>query len=281
MHSCWYYIKAIRVRKLEKPEVVILCGGKGSRLSEETTAKPKPMVEIGNRPILWHIMKIYSFYGYNKFILALGYKGGYIKKYFNDFRITSNDFTLKMHPNNLPEIHNLSDESDWEITFVDTGLETLKGGRIKRIEKYVSSDNFHLTYGDGVANVNLDKLWEFHKSHNKIGTLTAVRPPSRFGEIVLNNQQVLKFEEKPQLETGFINGGFFIFKKDFFDYVNSDVDCDFEFGSLETLAEEGELHAFKHTGFWQCMDNIRDKNYLNKLWDSGKEKWGIWKPKKK
>ena len=262
---------------MEKPEVVILCGGKGSRLSEETTAKPKPMVEIGDRPILWHIMKIYSHYGFNKFILALGYKGDYIKRYFNDFRITSSDFTLTMHPNYTPEIHNLSEDSNWEITFVDTGLDTLKGGRIKRIEKYVASDNFHLTYGDGVANVNIEQLDEYHRSHKKIGTLTAVRPPSRFGEIILKDQNVLKFEEKPQLATGYINGGFFVFQKAFFDYLSPDVGCDFEFGPLQILAEERQLNAFKHEDFWQCMDNIREKNYLNKLIDENNAKWMVWR----
>lgn len=258
-------------------EVVILCGGKGTRLSEETAYKPKPMVEIGGKPILWHIMKIYSKYGYNKFILALGYKGEYIKKYFHDYRITSSDFTLIMHPDKKPEIHNTHEDSKWEITFVDTGLETLKGGRIKRIEKYIKSDNFMLTYGDGVANIDINELFKFHKSHKKIGTLTAVRPPSRFGEIKIEGGKVKKFEEKPQLATGYINGGFFVFKKDFFDYVTSDVDCDFEFGPLQKLAKDGELYSYKHKGFWQCMDNVRERDYLNKLWDENKAKWKVWK----
>ena len=178
---------------MEKPEVVILCGGKGSRLSEETVLKPKPMVEIGGRPILWHIMKIYSRYGYNKFILALGYQGEYIKKYFYDYRIMAGDFTLVMDPHKSPEIHDVHEHSDWEITFVDTGLDTLKGGRIKRLEKYIKSDNFHLTYGDGVANIDVEKLYDFHLSHNNIGTVTVVRPPSRFGELIISGDKVVKF----------------------------------------------------------------------------------------
>jgi len=259
------------------PEVVILCGGKGTRLSEETENKPKPMIEIGGRPILWHIMKIYAHYGYNKFILALGYKGDYIKKYFYDYRITSNDFTLKMHPDHSPKIHNILEEKEWEVTFVDTGLETLKGGRIKRVEKYIKSDNFLLTYGDGVADIDINKLFDFHSRHKGIGALTAVRPPSRFGEINLSGDHVVGFEEKPQLGTGFINGGFFVFKKDFFDYVTLDVNCDFEFGPLQKIARDGQLYAFKHSGFWQCMDNVREKDYLNKLWDENRAGWKVWK----
>lgn len=261
---------------MEKPEVVILCGGRGSRLSEETVLKPKPMVEIGGNPVLWHIMKIYSYYGYNRFILALGYQGEYIKKYFYDYRIISSDFTILMDPHKSPKIHNIPDSSDWEITFVDTGLDTLKGGRIKRLEKYIKSDNFHLTYGDGVANIDIEKLYNFHLSHNSIGTVTAVRPPSRFGELILSGDRVVKFEEKPQLEAGVINGGFFVFKKEFMRYLTPDVDCDFEFGALQKLAQDGNLQAYKHAEFWQCMDNIRDRDYLNKLWDSKEAYWKVW-----
>jgi glucose-1-phosphate cytidylyltransferase len=261
---------------MEKPEVVILCGGKGSRLSEETVLKPKPMVEIGGRPILWHIMKIYANYGYKNFILALGYRGEDIKKYFYDYRIMSADFTLSMHPDQSPRIHNLHEHSDWEITFVDTGLETLKGGRIKRLEKYIKSDNFLLTYGDGVADIDIDDLYRFHTSHGKIGTVTAVRPPSRFGELVLSGKDVVRFEEKPQLGAGVINGGFFIFKKEFLKYLTPDENCDFEFGALQKLAQDGQLKAYLHAGFWQCMDNIRDRDYLNKLWDNNQADWKVW-----
>ena len=261
---------------MEKPEVVILCGGKGSRLSEETVLKPKPMVEIGERPILWHIMKMYAHYGYKRFILALGYKGESIKRYFYDYRTMSADFTLSEDPHEPPQLHNVPQDNDWEITLVDTGLDTLKGGRIKRLEKYTKSENFLLTYGDGVANINIDDLYQFHLSHGKIGTVTAVRPPSRFGELVLAGDKVVKFEEKSQLGTGLINGGFFIFKREFLDYLTPDEDCDFEFGALQKLAKDGELRAYNHTGFWQCMDNVRDRDYLNKLWDNNEAEWKVW-----
>ncbi|HEX75399.1 MAG TPA: glucose-1-phosphate cytidylyltransferase [Dehalococcoidia bacterium] len=257
-------------------DTIILCGGRGVRLQEETEFRPKPMVEIGGKPMLWHIMEIYSHYGYNRFILALGYKGEHIKKYFYDYRIVSSDFTLVMNPHKPPKIHSVPDECDWEITFVDTGLDTLKGGRIKRLEKYIKSDNFHLTYGDCVANVDIKELYKFHISHNSIGTLTAVRPPSRFGELMLSGDKVIKFEEKPQLGTGAINGGFFVFKKEFMQYLTPDVNCDLEFGALQKLARDGELRAYSHEGFWQCMDNVRDRDYLNKLWQEGQAFWKLW-----
>jgi glucose-1-phosphate cytidylyltransferase len=257
-------------------DVIILCGGKGTRLSEETVDKPKPMVEIGGKPILWHIMKHYSHYGCHRFILALGYKGEYIKRFFYDYRILFSDFTLEMHPEKAPAIHGVNDESHWEITFVDTGLDTLKGGRIKRLEKYIASDNFHLTYGDGVCGVNINELEEFHERHGKIGTVTGVHPPSRFGEMVCKDDIVTHFEEKPQLSTGLINGGYFIFKKELLNSIISDTGCDFEFGPLQKLASEGELKAYKFNGFWQCMDTIRERDYLNTLWESGTPPWKCW-----
>ncbi|MDR4508743.1 MAG: glucose-1-phosphate cytidylyltransferase [Candidatus Brocadiaceae bacterium] len=257
-------------------DVIILCGGKGSRLSEETVVKPKPMVEIGGKPILWHIMKQYSHYGCHRFIIALGYKGEYIKNYFFHYRILSSDFTIKMHPNKDPEIHGVSDESHWEITLVDTGIDTLKGGRIKRIEKYIKSDNFHLTYGDGVSNINIEDLERFHLKSGSIGTVSGVHPPSRFGEMVINNNDVVRFEEKPQLSTGIINGGFFIFNKKLFDYLSVDEHCDFEFGPLQRIASEGELKVFKFNGFWQCMDTLREREYLERLWESGAPPWKMW-----
>src|SRR3989339_134342 len=257
-------------------DVIILCGGKGSRLSEETVLKPKPLIEIGGKPILWHIMKHYSYYGYHRFILALGYKGEYVKNYFYNYRIFSSDFTIEMHPEKEPQIHGLSDESHWEITLVDTGLNTLKGGRIKRLERYVKSDNFHLTYGDGVSNINLNELDRFHMKHGNIGTITGVHPPSRFGEMLIEGDNVIHFEEKPQLSTGIINGGFFVFNRKFFDYLISDDKCDFEFGPLQKIASEGELKVFKYDGFWQCMDTARERDYLNSLWESGSPPWKIW-----
>ena len=254
-------------------DVIILCGGKGTRLSEETIVKPKPMVEIGGIPILLHIMKIYSAYGYKRFILALGYKGEQIKQYFYNYRVTSGDFRLKLNPHTEPEYFNHADEKDWDITLVDTGQETLKGGRIKRVEKYIDSDNFHLTYGDGVSNVDLKKLVAFHNSHNRVGTVSAVHPPSRFGEMILNGDKVIEFEEKPQMGGGYINGGFFVFNKKVFSYLNEDSDCDFEFGPLQQIAGEGKLNAFFHDGFWQCMDNVRERDYLNNLIREGKAPW--------
>jgi glucose-1-phosphate cytidylyltransferase len=260
-------------------EVVILCGGKGSRLSEETIMKPKPMVEIGGKPILWHIMNTYSQYGFNKFILALGYKGSYIKDYFYRERISQSDFTLKMEPKSSPIFHN-NFNKDWEITFIDTGEDTLKGARLKKLESYITSDNFLVTYGDGLSDVDISKLVSFHINHNKIATLTAVHPPSRFGELDLDGFNVLSFEEKPQMATGFINGGYFVFKKDILRYLSIDESCDLEFGALQILANEGELNAFIHSGFWQCMDNVRERDYLNKLVESSTAPWLINKTNK-
>lgn len=256
--------------------VVILCGGKGSRLSEETTSRPKPMVEIGGMPILWHIMKIYSTYGYKKFILALGYKADYIKSYFYNYRISSYDFTLNMDPKSEIQFHNACDENDWEITFVDTGENTLKGGRIKRLEEYLDCDRFFLTYGDGVADININELLDFHIKHGKIGTLSAVRPPSRFGMIDIVGDTVEAFEEKPQLKEGYINGGFFVFEKELLKYLSTDEGCDFEFGPLQQVALDGELRALRHDKFWQCMDTARERDYLDSLWYGNKADWKVW-----
>lgn len=233
-------------------DVIILCGGMGTRLREETNVKPKPMVEIGGKPILWHIMKCYSHYGFNRFILALGYKGEHIERYF------------LAPPDSL-----------WEVVCVDTGLSTLKGGRIKRLEPYIKSDCFHLTYGDGLSNVNLDRLEAFHHRHKRIGTVTAAHPPSRFGEITLMGNRVKEFEEKPQLTKGYINGGFFIFNRKFLEYLTTDEKCDLEFGALQRLAQEKELMAYRHNGYWQCMDTVRDVDYLNRVWASGNPPWQV------
>lgn len=240
--------------RAENIDVVILCGGMGTRLREETDIKPKPMVEIGGKPILWHIMKHYAHFGLNRFILALGYKGDNIKRYFSG-----------------------PSGEGWEVICADTGLDTLKGGRIKRLEPYIKSDNFHLTYGDGVADIDLRKLMAFHAGGGKIGAVSAVRPPSRFGELLIDGDMVKEFEEKPQLTTGYINGGFFIFRKDILEYLTAEEKCDLEFGALQRLAREGQLAAYRHEGYWQCMDNIRDMQYLNKLWDGGNPPWKTWK----
>ena len=259
-------------------DVVILCGGKGTRLSEETVNKPKPMVEIGGRPILWHIMKTYSHYGYNRFILALGYKGEQIKQYFYNYKITSADFSMKLDHDHEIEYLNHADEKHWEIVFVDTGEETLKGGRLKRVEKYIKNDLFHLTYGDGVCDVDLNKLVQFHKSHDCLGTLTAVRPPSRFGELNVGEDNTIKnLEEKPQMGQGLINGGFFVVNKKMLSYLTMDEDCDFEFGPLQQIARDGQLKAFRHSGFWQCMDNMRERNYLDQLVRKKSAPWMVLK----
>jgi len=258
-------------------DVIILCGGKGTRLSEETLRKPKPMVEIGGKPILWHIMKIYSHYGFNRFILALGYKGDQIKQYFYNFRMTGVDFSLKLDPYHDIEYLNHPDEKSWEIVFVETGEETLKGGRIKRVEKYIKSDVFHLTYGDGVGDVNIKNLVNYHNSHDCIGTITAVRPPSRFGELDIDEGDIVKgLEEKPQMGKGLINGGFFVFDKSMFSYLTEDKNCDFEFGTLQQITRDSQLKAYKHDGFWQCMDNIRERDYLDKLTKDNTAPWVIW-----
>ena len=257
-------------------DVVILCGGKGTRLSEETNLRPKPMVEIGGKPILWHIMKYYSSFGFNRFILALGYKADYIKEYFYNYKVTNSDFTINLLPDSLPVFHNSAEESNWEITFIDTGLDTLKGGRIKRIEKYLKSENFHLTYGDGLSNVDLNKLVKFHEEHGKVATVSAVRPPSRFGEMIIEGDNVNVFDEKSQMHTGFINGGFFVLNKEIMNYLNESEDCDFEFGPLQKIVKEKQLKAYKHNDFWQCMDNVRERDFLDKLVESGKAPWIKW-----
>ena len=258
-------------------DVVILCGGKGTRLSEETISKPKPMVEIGGKPILWHIMKTYSSFGVKRFILALGHKSEYIKQYFYNYKFTDADISIKLDPKENVSFLNHSDEKDWEILFINTGEETLKGGRIKRLEKYIQSDPFFLTYGDGICDININKLLKFHKSHSKIGSVTAVRPPSRFGELNIDEEgTVIDLEEKPQMGKGLINGGFFVFNKKILSYLSDREDCDFEFGPLQKLTKEGNLKAYKHNGFWQCMDNIREKNYLDSLIKQGNAPWILW-----
>jgi len=257
-------------------KVVILCGGKGTRLKEETVVKPKPMVEIGGKPILWHIMKIYAHYGFKDFILCLGYKGEIIKQYFYNYEIINNDFTIELGRYNKIQIHSSHSEEGWRITIADTGKNSLKGARIKRIEKYVDGDTFMVTYGDGIADINIKELLDFHLSHGKIGTVTGVRPPSRFGELKVESNKVVLFTEKPQVSTGLINGGFFVFNKRIFEFLSEDENCDFERGPLEKLARMGELMVYKHKGSWECMDTLRDVEHLNKLWAEGKAFWKVW-----
>jgi len=257
-------------------KVVILCGGLGTRLKEETEFKPKPMVEIAGRPILWHIMKTYSHYGFNKFVLCLGYRGDSIKDYFCNYESRNNDFTLKLGTNEIT-VHNQHTESGWEITFADTGLNSMTGARVKKIMKYIDEDLFMLTYGDGVSNIDIKKLLEFHKSQGKIATITGVLPPSRFGEILENKGIVKNFNEKPQVHSGsLISGGYFVFNRNIFDFLSDSHDCILERQPMENLVKENQLCVYKHEGFWQCMDTFRDFEYLNNLWREGNATWKIW-----
>ena len=257
-------------------KVVILCGGMGTRIKEETEFKPKPMVMIGDRPILWHIMKIYAHHGYNDFILCLGYKGEIIKEYFYHYEIMANDFQVTLGRRNAIEIFHNHQEEDWKVTLANTGEKALKGARLKRIEKYIDSENMMLTYGDGVADIDIPRLVDFHLSHGKIATLTGVKPLSRFGELQVEGGKVTRFIEKPQSAGSMINGGFFVFNRKIFNYLEDRDDCDFEYGPLEELAKEGELIIYKHDGFWACMDTHRDMEYLNRLWIQKEALWKIW-----
>lgn len=257
--------------------VVILAGGLGTRLREQTEFIPKPMVPIGTRPVLWHIMKIYSCYGYKRFIICLGYKGEIIKEYFLHYRIRNSDFTIKLGNRENIHVHSLSREDDWEITLADTGLKAMTGARIKRVEKYIKTDKFLLTYGDGVANIEITKLINFHISHGKLATVTGVRPPSRFGELITKGNHVTEFGEKLQVGSSLINGGFFVFNRRVFSYLSEDDQCVLEREPLEKLAKDGELMVYQHTGFWQCMDTLRDMSLLNEYWESGDVPWKVWK----
>ena len=257
-------------------KVVILCGGLGTRLREETEFRPKPMVEIGGKPILWHVMKIYAHYGYIDFKLALGYKGEMVKEYFYNYDVLNNDFTIELGNEKKVEIHRSNAEKDWRVTLADTGDKTLKGARLKRVEKYIDDDQFMLTYGDGIANVDIEDLLGFHQSHGKLATVTGINPASRFGELKIKGNQVESFSEKPKNGNSLINGGFFVFNRGIFDYLSEEENCDLEIGPMEKIAAEGQLMVYKHRGFWACMDTIRDMEYLNKLWNENKAFWKIW-----
>lgn len=258
-------------------KVVILCGGLGTRLREETEFRPKPMVNIGNRPILWHIMKIYAHYGHNDFVLALGYKGEMIKNYFCHYELMNNDVTIELGKPEQLCIHQCHKETGWKITLADTGEKALKGARLKKVEKYINNeDTFMVTYGDGVANIDINSLLAFHHGHGKLATVTGINPTSRFGELRLRGNQVESFIEKPQDGDSLVNGGFFVFNKRIFDYLLPDDNCDLEVGSLEKVAREGQLMVYKHTDFWICVDTLRDMEYVNKLWAEGKAEWKVW-----
>jgi glucose-1-phosphate cytidylyltransferase len=258
-------------------KLVILAGGQGSRISEESILKPKPLIEIGNMPIILHIMKIYSYYGIKKFIICCGYKGYLIKEFFANYSLHTSDVTIDIQSNKI-EVHKKNSE-DWQITLVDTGEDTLTGGRILRIKNYID-DDFLLTYGDGLANVNIKKLIQFHKSSKKLATMTAVQPLGRFGIIEINNKTNLidNFFEKPKGDGSWINGGFFVLKKNIFKFLKDDLTV-WEKEPLEQLSKKKELCAFRHDGFWYAMDTMRDKNYLDHLWNSKKAPWKLWDDK--
>ncbi|CAG7659190.1 glucose-1-phosphate cytidylyltransferase [Paenibacillus allorhizosphaerae] len=256
--------------------VVLLCGGKGTRIKEMTETIPKPMVRIGEKPIMWHIMKGYSYHGFNNFVICLGYKGHVIKDFFLNYECMNSDFTVELGKKENIRLHSTHEENSWKVTLANTGEEAMTGSRIKQIEKYIQSDIFMLTYGDGVCNVDINRLLDFHLSHGKIGTVTGVRPPSRFGELLVDGDEVKSFSEKPQTSEGRINGGFFIFNKEVFNYVSEDEDCIFEREPLERLASDGELMIYKHDDFWQCMDTVRDMQYLDKLWQEKSAPWKKW-----
>lgn len=252
-------------------KTVVLCGGLGTRISEETHVRPKPMVEIGGKPILWHIMNIYSHYGHKDFVLALGFKQEYIKQYFLNYHALQSDFCVDLGSGEIDFLKKLN--RDWKVSLVDTGLLSMTGGRLYRLRDHLKDeDTFMLTYGDGLSNVDIGKLVEFHRSHGKIATVTSVRPNARFGEMVFDGERVVEFKEKPQATQGWINGGFFVFNKEIFNYLGSEKDI-LEQAPLESLVKDEQLMAYWHDGFWQCMDTMRDKNYLNELWDSGSAPW--------
>ena len=257
-------------------QAVILCGGLGTRLREETEFRPKPMVNIGTRPILWHIMKIYASQGVDEFILALGYKGEMIKNYFCHYELMNNDVTLELGRPEFLSIHRKHNEAGWKVTLADTGEKALKGSRLKKVQRFVTSNPFLLTYGDGVADINIDSLLAFHQRHGKIATITGVNPGSRFGELKTDGEKVTSFHEKQSLGTSIINGGYMVLDQRIFDYLSEDDDCDLEYGPMERLAEAGELMVYRHTGFWACMDTLRDMEFLNKLWNDGNAQWKSW-----
>lgn len=257
-------------------KTVILCGGRGTRLGEHGVSVPKALIEIGGRPVLWHLMKLYSHGGLNDFVLCLGYLGDSIKRYFLEHHWLDNDFTLKLNSGGEPELNRLhGGNEDWRVTFVDTGLDTQTGGRLKRVQRYIGNDQtFCGTYGDGLANVDLGALLAFHRAHGRLATLTTVHPRSSFGILKISAQNaVVEFEEKPVMEE-WINGGFFVFEREIFEYL--DEDCVLEREPLQRLASAGQLMAFRHTGFWKCMDTYKDNVEFNQLWDQGQAEWKIW-----
>jgi glucose-1-phosphate cytidylyltransferase len=261
---------------MDKVKVVILAGGHGTRLAEETEARPKPMVEIGGRPILWHIMKLYAHYGFQEFVLCLGYKGEQIRQYFLDYETLTRDVTV--HLGRVPRVTLHGDDVEsWTVTLADTGDSAMTGARVKRVQRYVGDEPFLLTYGDGIADIDLRALFAFHRRHGRIGTVTGVRPASRFGELLTAGTQVIEFSEKPTTSHGgYINGGFFVFDRAFFDYLTDADGCVLEREPLERLAKDGQLEMYPHDGYWQCMDTPRDLQHLTEAWGQPSPPWRVW-----
>ncbi|MGE0887481.1 MAG: glucose-1-phosphate cytidylyltransferase [Blastocatellales bacterium] len=254
-------------------QVVILAGGRGTRLAEETTVRPKPMVEIGGKPILWHIMNIYAHYGFKDFLVACGYKGEMIKEYFHNYFIHHSDYVINLSDRSMKIVN--PSRIDWRIGVIDTGLDAMTGGRILALKRLIGDETFMATYGDSLGDVNVRSLVEFHRSHGKLATVTAVRPPARFGELVLDGDRVSQFSEKPQTGEGWINGGFFVFEPEIFDYFTGEQSV-LEREPLERLVTEEQLMVFRHAGFWQPMDTLREKLYLDSLWNNGRAPWKVW-----
>jgi glucose-1-phosphate cytidylyltransferase len=257
-------------------KVVILCGGLGTRLGEETHTRPKPMVEIGRRPILWHIMRTFAAQGQQDFVLCLGYKGEVIKHYFLNYTFLNSDVTVQLGREASVQVHRAPDETGWTVTMVDTGLETQTGARIRRVAPHLQNEPFLLTYGDGVSDVPIEGLLAFHRAHGKLVTITGVRPPSRFGELLVDGDRVLEFSEKPMTSAGFINGGFFVMEPGALEYLSEEPSCVLERAPLERLANDGQLMVYRHEGCWQCMDTLRDVKTLETLWSSGRAPWKVW-----
>lgn len=258
-------------------KVVILCGGQGTRLREETEIRPKPMVEIGSRPILWHLMKLYAHYGLSEFVLCLGYKAHIIKDFFLNYESRVNDFTVRLGESSGVEFHNRHPEEGWTVTLAETGETAMTGARVRRVRRYLGREPFCLTYGDGLGDVDIPALLQFHRSHGKLATVTGVRPPGRFGELMVQGSQVEVFAEKPQVTEGFINGGFFVFEPEFIDrYLDDRNDLVLEGEPLQRLAADGELMMWPHEGFWQPMDTYRERKLLEDCWNSGQAPWKVW-----